>query len=201
MTSILSGARIAIALTGSFCTLQKVFDALPALTAAGAELTPILSNAVATMDTRFFTANMVRETIESLCGRKSLITIPEVEPIGPRKMFDLVIVAPCTGNTCAKLATGIADTSVTMACKSQLRNQRPVLLGLSSNDALAVGARNIGTLMSRRHIFFVPYGQDDPAGKPASLVLDASRLKESAEAALEGRQLQPLLMVGENHFS
>lgn len=191
----LSGARIAIALTGSFCTLQAVFDVLPALRAAGAELTPILSGAVVTMDTRFFTARKVRETIEDICGRAALTTIPEVEPIGPKRMFDLIVVAPCTGNTCAKLSLGIADTSVTMACKSQLRNQRPVLIGLATNDALAAGARNMGVLMARKQIYFIPLGQDDPAAKPSSMVFHASRLQEAAGAALAGRQLQPLLVA------
>ena len=194
MTSKLSGVRIGIALTGSFCTLQQIFDVLPELVAEGAELTPILSEAVATLDTRFFKASDVRRIIEEICGRKSLITIPSVEPIGPKKMFDLIIVAPCTGNTCAKLASGIADTSVTMACKSQWRNSRPVLLGISSNDVLAAGARNVGMLLSRRDIYFVPYGQDDAQSKPTSMVLDATQLKAAAIAALEGRQIQPILV-------
>ena len=194
MLDKLKGARVGVALTGSFCTLGKVFEALPSLVEAGAILTPILSFSVNSLDTRFFSASEVRERIEAICGRKALATIPQVEPIGPKKLFDLLIVAPCTGNTCAKLACGIADTPVTMACKSQLRNDRPVLIGLSSNDGLSVAARNIGVLMSRRNIYFVPYGQDDPLNKPASLVLDAAKLSQAADAALGGRQIQPVLV-------
>ncbi|MEF9972994.1 MAG: dipicolinate synthase subunit B [Clostridia bacterium] len=194
MTNNLAGARIAIALTGSFCTLAKVFSALPALKDAGARLTPIFSPAVDQLDTRFFSAAEVRARMTELCGCAPLTTIPEVEPIGPKKWFDLVIVAPCTGNTCAKLAAGIADTSVTMACKSQLRNDRPVLIGLSSNDGLSVAAHNIGVLLSRKNIFFVPFGQDDPVAKPTSLVLNAGLIAESARFALEKCQIQPMLV-------
>ena len=191
--NILEGARIAIALTGSFCTLEKVFEAVRLLKEAGARLTPILSPAVATIDTRFFRAAESRGIIESICRNKALTEIAQVEPIGPKKHFDLLVIAPCTGNTCAKLACGIADTSVTMACKSQLRNERPVLIALSTNDALAVAAQNVGTLMSRKHIYFVPIGQDDPIDKPASMVFDTKKLVQSCEAALERRQIQPVV--------
>lgn len=194
MLDKLKGARIGIALTGSFCTLGKVFDALPTLVEAGARLTPILSFSVESLDTRFFTAQQVRRQIEQICGVPALTTIPQVEPIGPGRLLDLLIVAPCTGNTCAKLALGIADTPVTMACKSHLRNGRPLLIGLSSNDGLAGAAPNIGALLGRKHVYFVPYGQDDPVNKPTSLVLDPGQLAQAAQAALEDRQLQPLLV-------
>lgn len=191
----LRGARIGLCLTGSFCTLRKVFDGIPRLTAAGATLTPILSYSVDQMDTRFFPAAKVREILTELCGVAPIASIPEVEPIGPQKRFDLLIVAPCTGNTCAKLAAGIADTPVTLAVKSHLRNERPVLIAVSSNDGLAVNAKSLGTLLARKHMFFVPFEQDDPVQKPSSLVFDANQLAESANSALFGVQIQPLLFV------
>ena len=129
-----------------------------------------------------------------ICGNAPLLTIPQVEPIGPKKLFDALIVAPCTGNTLAKLAHSIADGSVTMAVKSHLRNGRPVILAVSSNDALGGGAENIGKLLARKHYSFVPFGQDDPHGKPTSLVADFSRIPETLQEALEGRQIQPLLL-------
>ena len=191
----LDGARVGLALTGSFCTFSKLFEVLPELVAAGAHVTPILSYAVASMDTRFFSAKQVRDTIEGLCGCRALTSIPEVEPIGPKKLLDLLIVAPCTGNTCAKLACGIADTPVTMACKSHLRNERPILLGISTNDGLAANARNIGQLMARKHLFFIPFGQDDCIAKPESLVFDAKQLVKAANEAIIGQQRQGLLFL------
>lgn len=195
MKADLRGAKIGVAMTGSFCTFSALFAALPCLAEAGAELQPILSYSVSHWDTRFFTAAAVRERIEAICGRRAWTSVPEVEPVGPRKLFDLLLVAPCTGNSCAKLAAGIADTPVTLACKSHLRNDRPVLLGISSNDALSANAANLGALLSRRNFFFVPFGQDDPAEKPASLVFFPDLLMEAAGEALRGRQLQPLLRV------
>ena len=145
------------------------------------------------MDTRFFTAEQVRDTLKKATGREIWHTLQQVEPIGPQKLLDLLIVAPCTGNTLAKMAQGGVDTPASMAVKSQLRNGRPVLLAISTNDGLGVSARNIAQLLTMRHIYFVPYGQDDPEGKPASLVAHMELLAESAEAALQGKQIQPIL--------
>jgi dipicolinate synthase subunit B len=189
----LRGKRIAVAVTGSFCTFDSVFDALEDLN--DAELYPILSDNVHSMDTRFGTAASIRARLEKICGRGCWHTIQEVEPIGPQKLMDLVIVAPCTGNTLAKLALGVTDTPVTMAVKSQLRNGRPVLIGISTNDGLSASAKNIGILMERKNVFFVPFAQDDPMRKPASLMLDVADLRAAALSALHGEQMQPELKV------
>jgi len=134
--------------------------------------------------------------MEAICGRKPLTSIKEVEPIGPKKLLDALVICPCTGNTLGKLAHGIADTSVTMAVKSHLRNGRPVVLAVSTNDGLGTAAENIGKLLARRDIYFVPFGQDDPEGKPRSLVADFAQVPQTVTAALEGRQIQPLLLNG-----
>lgn len=193
MTTTLESARIGVALTGSFCTFEAVFQALPALTECGAKLVPIMSTHAHTLDTRFFSAKDAVARLEALCGHRVLKSIVDVEPIGPRKMLDILLIAPCTGNTIAKIAHGIADTAVTMAAKSQLRNERPVLIAISTNDGLAANAANIGKLMARKHIYFVPYHQDDPEGKPASLVFHTGMLPDAVESALNNRQIQPIL--------
>ena len=189
----LRGKRIAIAVTGSFCTFDSVFDALEDLN--DAELYPILSDNAYSMDTRFGTAASIRARLEKICGRGCWHTIQEAEPIGPQKLMDLVIVAPCTGNTLAKLALGVTDTPVAMAAKSQLRNGRPVLIGISTNDGLSGSAKNIGILMERKGVFFVPFAQDDPMRKPTSLMLEVADLRAAALSALHGEQLQPELKV------
>ncbi len=185
-------AVIAFALTGSFCSLKKVFPPLRAL-AAEYEILPIVSERVASTDTRFLPAAETLETLEEICGRRPLRSIPETEPLGPKKLADLLVICPCTGNTLAKCALGITDSSVTMAYKAHRRNGRPVLFGVSTNDGLSGSAPNLGALLGQKGNFFVPFSQDDPFGKPASLVCDFSRLPESVAAALEGKQLQPLL--------
>lgn len=190
----LKGARIGCAMTGSFCMFKETFRAWRALADTGAELVPIMSENAYSLDTRFYTAEKAREIFGGLCGREIIHTIPEAEPIGPGKLLDLLIIAPCTGNTLAKLAAGIADTTVTLAVKSHLRNDRPVLIAISSNDALARNAAAIGRLMAMRNFYFVPYGQDAPTGKPASLVAHMDMIVEAGEAALNGRQVQPMLM-------
>lgn len=195
MSMDLFGARVGVALTGSFCTFEMVFRALRELEQAGAELFPILSFHVRDTDTRFFTREQVLGELRQITGREVWQEITQVEPIGPKKLLDLLLIAPCTGNTLAKLARGIADTPVTMAAKSQLRNERPVLLGVSTNDGLAANAQSIGALQARKHIFFVPYGQDDPEKKPASLVFDEHSLLASCRDALAGKQTQPMLRV------
>ena len=186
--------RIGCAMTGSFCTFRQVFQAWQALAETGAALTPIMSQAAYESDTRFYPAAEARRIFREICGREIWHTIVETEPIGPKKLLDLLIIAPCTGNTLAKLAAGIADTPVTLAAKSHLRNGRPVLIAPSTNDGLGRNAENLGKLQAMRDFYFVPYGQDAPEGKPASLVSYFDRIPEAARGALEGRQIQPLLI-------
>lgn len=185
--------HIGYALSGSFCTFEKSLTALAAL-AEEYEVHPIFSDAAYGTDTRFGAAADFLARAEALCGRPCLHTLPEVEPLGPKAPLDLLIVAPCTGTTLGKLANGIADTPVTFACKAHLRNARPILLAVSTNDGLSGAAANLGRLLNRRHYYFVPFGQDSPTQKPYSLVADFSRLPAAAAAALAGRQLQPLLL-------
>lgn len=185
--------NIGFAMCGSFCTFQQVFPVIEEL-AAQYRLIPILSFNTCTIDSRFGTAQSHIQRLAELCGTPPLSTIAEVEPIGPKKLLDALIIAPCTGNTLGKLAHGIADTPVTMAAKSHLRNGRPVLIAVSTNDALAGAAENIGKLMGRKHYYFVPFGQDDPQGKPTSMVADFKKIPPALLAALEGRQLQPILL-------
>lgn len=160
----------------------------------GADITVIMSFNASTLDTRFGTAQENIRTAENISGKKIISSIPQAEPIGPKKMFDLIIVAPCTGNTLAKLASGITDTPVTMAVKSHLRNNRPVLIAVSSNDALSASAKNIGVLMNKKNIYISPFGQDDFLKKPSSAVADFSRIPEAALCALNGEQIQPILI-------
>ena len=189
----MKGLRVGAALCGSFCTFAQVTPQIRRLTEMGCEVYPIMSPAAYETDTRFGEAAEWRRELEAVTGRVVWHTLPDVEPIGPRKMLEVMLVAPCTGNTLAKLAAGISDTAVTMACKSHLRNGRPVVLAVSTNDALSASARNIGQLMSRRHIYFVPLKQDDPQEKPCSCAANFGLLYESIIAAHEGRQLQPML--------
>ena len=184
---------IGFAMCGSFCTFAQVFPVMELL-ARDYRITPIFSTAAATIDSRFGTASDHLAQAADICGTHVLKSIAEVEPIGPKKLFDALIVAPCTGNTLAKLAHSIADTPVTMAVKSHLRNGRPVVIAVSTNDALGGAAENIGKLMARKHYYFVPFRQDDPLNKPTSMVADFSRIHEALDAALEGRQLQPVLL-------
>lgn len=185
---------VGFALCGSFCTFAQVLEALEPVTEQFSTVIPILSEISASADTRFGTAEEHIRRITDLCGRRPLTTIREVEPIGPKSLLDLLIVAPCTGNTLGKLAQGITDSTVTMAVKAQLRNEKPVLLAISTNDGLGASGRNIMDLMQRKHIYLVPFGQDDPVKKPTSLKADMTKLREAALAALEGRQLQPVLL-------
>jgi len=185
--------HIGFAMCGSYCTYEKVFPALREL-CAGYTVTPIFSAAAAATDSRFGTAAAHIAIAETICGRPVLSTIAQVEPIGPKKLFDALVIAPCTGNTLAKLAHGIADSPVTMAAKSHLRNGRPVIIAVSTNDALAAAAENIGRLLARKHYYFVPFGQDDPTGKPTSMVADFSKIPQTLASALDGKQLQPILL-------
>ena len=185
--------NIGFAMCGSFCTYASVFPVLEALTKIH-RIIPIISTNSGSIDSRFGTAVSHMEKITDICGCKPLCTIEEVEPIGPKKLLDALIIAPCTGNTLAKLAHSIADGPVTMAAKSHLRNGRPVLIAVSTNDALAGAAENIGKLLARKHYYFVPFGQDDPFKKPTSMVADFDKIPEALEAALQGRQIQPIII-------
>lgn len=186
-------ATLGFALCGSFCTYRAVIGVLPKLTAEY-DVIPIFSDAGCSIDSRFGPADAFVREVEELCGKKALHKLEDVEPLGPKKLLDLLIVAPCTGNTLGKLANGIADSPVTFACKAHLRNARPILLAVSTNDGLSGSAENLGKLLNRKHYYFVPFGQDSPMKKPYSLVADFSRLPEAADGALEGRQLQPILL-------
>ena len=185
--------EIGFAMCGSFCTYAQVFPVMEEL-AKQHHVIPIFSPVSGSTDSRFGTAEEFLKRAESICGRPPLRTIAEVEPIGPKKLLDALVIAPCTGNTLAKLANSIADTAVTMAAKSHLRNGRPVLIAVSTNDALAGAAENIGKLMGRKHYYFVPFGQDDPEKKPTSMVADFKMIPAALDAALEGRQIQPVLV-------
>lgn len=189
----LRGVRVGCAMTGSFCTFARAFEVWRVLREVGAELTPIMSLNAASIDTRFYEAAAARRIFEEICGRPLIQTIAQAEPIGPKKLLDVLAIMPCTGNTLAKLAAGVADTPVTLAAKSHLRNGKPVVLAVSSNDALGQNARNIGQLMAAKHFFFAPLRQDDAAEKPNSIVADFERLPETLALALEGRQIQPVI--------
>ena len=179
---------------GSFCTHAKAMAALEQVRAQWNTVIPIVSQAVADTDTRFGNAHDLMREMERICDHRVISTVKGAEPIGPQKLLDLLIICPCTGNTLGKLAAGVTDTSVTMAAKAHLRNGRPLLIAPSTNDGLSASAASIGQLLSRKYIYFVPFGQDDPEKKPTSLMADFSLVVPAARAALEGRQLQPLLL-------
>ena len=185
--------NIGFALTGSFCTYAQIFPIMEAF-AKEHQVFPIFSFSAASVDSRFGTAREHIQKAREICGRDVIQTIEGTEPIGPKKMIDALIIAPCTGNTLAKLAHSIADTPVTMAAKSHLRNGRPVIVAVSTNDALAGAAENIGRLLARKNYYFVPFGQDDCIGKPTSLVADFSRIPETLTEAMKGHQIQPIIL-------
>ena len=185
--------KIGFAICGSFCTFSTIFPIMRKLTQEH-DVFPIFSEAAYGTDTRFGMAKEFIAKAMEITGHAPLHTISQVEPIGPKRLLDVLVIAPCTGNTLAKLAHGIADGPVTMAAKSHLRNGRPIVIGVSTNDALAVAGENIGKLMARKHLYFVPMAQDDPAQKPTSMVADFERIPETVEAALQGKQLQPMLL-------
>ncbi len=186
--------RIGFALCGSFCTFKSVITEMEQMAQDGYEIYPILSEHAAQTDTRFGAAADFRDRIEQICGRPAITTMTQAEALGPGKCMDAIVVAPCTGSTLGKLAGGISDTTVTFAVKGCLRNERPVVLALSTNDALAGSAANIGALLARRGYYFVPFGQDDPQAKPRSAIADVRLIPQTLEAALEGRQIQPILL-------
>lgn len=180
-------------MTGSFCTFRKTLVQLEALAETGADITPIMSETAYSTDTRFGTAEGFVRSIEAICKKPIINTIVGAEPFGPRGLLDLLLIAPCTGNTIAKLAGGITDSCVTLAAKAHLRNLRPVLIAVSTNDGLGNAAKNIGILLNSKNIYFVPFGQDDCENKPNSLVANMSLIPEACAAALKKQQLQPIL--------
>lgn len=189
----LAGKKVGFALTGSHCTFGQVLPQLQKIVSLGAEVVPIVSPAVENSDTRFGKAADWMQKLTEIAGRPPIKTIVAAEPIGPKKLLDVLVIAPCTGNTMAKLANGITDTPVLMAAKACIRNQRPVVLAIATNDGLGMNAKNLGVLLNARHVYFVPFGQDDPVGKVNSLVAHMELLPETVAAALEGRQIQPVL--------
>lgn len=192
--SSLSGVKIGYALCGSFCTFSRSIEQLKRLKETGADITAIMSFNASSIDTRFGTAEDFRKTIEEITEKPIILTIEGAEPIGPMKMFDVLAICPCTGNTMAKLANSIVDTPVTMAAKSHIRNGRPIVIAAATNDGLAGSAKNIGTLMNYKEYYFVPLGQDDSEKKPRSLVADFNELGDTIIAALNGKQFQPLII-------
>ena len=184
---------LGFAMCGSFCTFDAVLTQLEAMRAEFPKIIPIMSTVSYETDTRFGTAEDFRARLESACGQPIIHTSAQAEPIGPKKLLDVLVIAPCTGNTLAKLANGIADTPVTLAAKAHLRNERPIVIAVSTNDALAGNAENIGKLLARGHYFFVPMRQDNAIKKPRSVVADFTRLPETIRAALNGEQIQPIL--------
>lgn len=184
--------RIGFAMCGSFCTFAQVFPIMESL-AKNHTVIPIFSHSSYTIDSRFGTAAEHIQKAQTICSAAPIHTIAQAEPIGPKKMLDILVIAPCTGNTLAKLAHSIADGPVTMAAKSHLRNNRPIVLAISTNDALVGAAENIGRLLARKNYYFVPFGQDDPVNKPGSMIADFSQLSKAITEAAAGRQLQPLI--------
>ncbi len=186
--------RVGFAICGSFCTHAKVLAELEKLCGEYETVIPIVSGACRSTNTRFGTAEDLVASVERLTGHTVISSIKDAEPIGPKKLLDVLVIAPCTGNTLGKLACGITDTAVTMAAKAHLRNDRPVVLAVASNDGLSGTAKNLGELLVRKNYYFVPFGQDDAEKKPCSLMADFSLIGETIQAALAGRQLQPVLL-------
>lgn len=185
--------KVGFAMCGSFCTFSKAIESIENLINKGVEIVPIMSYNAYSTDTRFGRAKEHIEKIENLCSRKIICTLTGAEPIGPKKIIEALIIEPCTGNTLAKLASGIADTPVTLSAKSNLRNSNPVIIAVSTNDALGNAAKNIGALQNAKNIYFVPYRQDDPVNKPNSLVADFSMTYDTLIEALDGKQIQPMI--------
>lgn len=189
----LQGKKIGVAFTGSFCTYERVFIELKNLVQEGAQVQTIFSNAAKSIDSRFGNAEDFVKEAEKITGIAPMLTIAQAEPIGPKGLLDLLVILPCTGNTIAKLANGITDTPVLMAAKAHLRNERPLLLSISTNDALGMNMKNIGLLLNAKHVYFVPFGQDNAQKKPNSMIAHTELLVPAAKAALEGKQYQPVI--------
>ncbi|MGG4034542.1 dipicolinate synthase subunit B [Paenibacillus cisolokensis] len=189
-----TGKTVGYALSGSHCTFEEVMPQIQRFVDAGARVIPIVSQTLMTTDTRFGTSAHWQQQLKEITGEEIVSTIVQAEPLGPSKLLDVLLIAPCTGNTTSKLANAMTDSAVLMAAKVQMRNQRPVVLAISTNDGLGLNAANIAKLLVAKNIYFVPFGQDNPAQKPNSLVARMDLVMEACEAALEGRQLQPLLI-------
>lgn len=190
----LKDIKAGFALTGSFCTFKQVIPKIAELVDAGIDILPIMSENASSIDTRFGKASDFIKQIEEITNKKVLTTISEVEPIGPKKLLDILIIAPCTGNTLGKIANGITDTSVSMAAKATLRNKKPVVIAVSTNDGLSQSAKNLGLLLNTKNVYFVPFAQDDPVNKETSLVAKFDMILPTVEQALLGKQIQPLLL-------
>ena len=190
----LSECNIGFAITGSFCTFDKIKSQIKVLKDEGADITPVFSFNAYNMDTRFAKAKDFIDEVKSITGKEGMSTIQQAEAVGPHKLFDVLVIAPCTGNTMAKLANGITDTPVLMAAKAHLRNNRPLVISISTNDALGINLQNIGKLMVMKNIYFVPFGQDDYIKKPNSMVADVSKIGETVEAAINKEQIQPVVL-------
>ena len=186
--------KLGFALCGSFCTIREAVEQIVILKEKGFDIQPVFSEIVASADTRFTNAEILRNQVEKICEKKIISSIVEAEPIGPKKLFDALIVCPCTGNTLAKLANGITDSTVTMAVKAHLRNNKPVILAIATNDALGGSARNIGTLLNTKNIYFVPFRQDDPINKEKSIIADYSLIYDTLLKSVENKQISPLLL-------
>lgn len=194
MTDDFKGKRIGFAMTASFCSFERCFKQAENLVSAGAELVPIMSENAAGISSRFGTAEENKKRLAKICGREVITDIAGAEPIGPKNMTDIMVVAPCTSNTAAKLTSGITDTAVTMAVKSHLRSGKPVVLAIASNDSLLASAKNIGELFNRKNYYFVPMLQDDIIKKPASLVAQFELIPDAVLAAFKGIQLRPIII-------
>ena len=186
--------KLGYAFCGSFCTINKSLAVLKKLAELDIDITPIMSEITYSTSTRFADCDEFNRSVEEICNKKIIHTIPAAEPIGPKNLLDVIVVAPCTGNTISKIALGITDTAVTMAVKAHLRNNKPVILGIATNDALGATAKNIGLLHNTKNIYFVPYKQDDPIGKNNSLICDFSKIPQTIEQALKSTQIQPVIM-------
>lgn len=194
-----AGKTVGYALTGSHCTLEEVMPQVKRFVDAGANVIPIVSNSIMTTDTRFGTSQQWQEQLKAITGNELISTIVQAEPLGPSKLIDVLLISPCTGNTTSRLANAVTDSPVLMAAKAQMRNGRPIVLAISTNDGLGLNAANIAKLLVAKHIYFVPFGQDNPEQKPNSLVARMDLAMEACEAALQGKQLQPMLIERFNY--
>lgn len=188
------GRKIGFALTGSHCTIPEVLPVIESLVKDGAGVLAIVSESVRDTDTRFGTAEELMRSLARITGAQPISTVAEAEPLGPKRLLDCLVIAPCTGNTAARLANGIVDGPVTMAAKAQLRNKRPVVIAISTNDGLGLNAKNIGVLLNTPDMYMVPYRQDNPAEKPKSIVALMHRIPDTIESAINGKQIQPIIV-------
>ncbi|HBI27196.1 MAG TPA: dipicolinate synthase subunit B [Peptococcaceae bacterium] len=191
---LFKGIRVGFVLTGSHCTFAKVIPEIEKIVSEGAEVQPVVSYAAGSIDTRFGKSKDLCDKLQEVTNKPIIKTIVEAEPIGPGKLFDILVVAPCTGNTMAKLANGITDTPALMAIKAHTRNQRPVVIAIATNDGLGFNAKNIAALLNTKGVYVVPFGQDSPINKPNSIVAKTDKIIDTVMAALEGKQVQPVLV-------